>query len=132
MSEIQLSLPLVDTSLLQSSREQVVNLLAQDLDFHDQESNYASHNFHSFPAKFPPQLPRLFIDTLTRPGDLVLDPMQGSGTTILEALLSGRRAIGFDIDPLSLLITQVKITPLEPLMVLQASKDIVRKASIAF
>jgi len=132
MSEIQLSLPMADTSRLQSSREQVVNLLEQDLDFHDQGSNYASHNFHSFPAKFPPQLPRLFIDTLTRPGDVVLDPMQGSGTTILEALLSGRRAIGFDIDPLSLLITQVKITPLEPLKVLQASKEIVRKASIAY
>ena len=66
------------------------------------------HNFHSFPAKFPPGLPKLFIDELTSPGDVVLDPMCGSGTTIIESVLSSRVAIGCDIDPLSAIIAQVK------------------------
>ena len=88
-------------------------LLSQDLDFHDEKSRYASHSFHSFPAKFPPQLPRKFINALTQEGDVVLDPMMGSGTTILEAYLLNRRAVGFDIDPLAFLLTQVKVCPLD-------------------
>lgn len=88
-------------------------LLSQDLDFHNEQSRYASHSFHAFPAKFPPQLPRKFINGLTKEGDVVLDPMMGSGTTILEAYLLNRKAIGFDIDPLALLLTQVKVCPLD-------------------
>lgn len=88
-------------------------LLCQDLDFHREQSRYASHSFHAFPAKFPPQLPRKFISALTQEGEVVLDPMMGSGTTVLEAYLLNRRAIGFDIDPLALLLTQVKVCPLE-------------------
>jgi DNA modification methylase len=105
------------------------DLLRGNLDFHDQGSSYATHNFHAFPAKFPPQLPQQFIQVLTNPGDVVLDPMQGSGTTILEALLSGRRGIGFDIDPLALLISKVKTTPLNAFEVLQTSKAIIRNAA---
>ncbi len=92
-------------------REGLIRLLGEDLDFHDQASGYASHNFHSFPAKFPPQLPRKFISALTDPGDIVLDPMMGSGTTVVEAYLAGRQAIGIDIDPLAVLISRVKTTP---------------------
>jgi len=96
-----------------SYRERLISLLSRDLDFHQHQSNYASHNFHAFPAKFPPQLPRVCIEALTGPRDLVLDPMMGSGTTIVEAFLSGRRGIGVDIDPLARLISQVKVTPLD-------------------
>jgi DNA modification methylase len=99
-------------------RNKLVTLLGQDLDFHGEITNYASHNFHSFPAKFPPQIPKKFIHELTNSGDTVLDPMVGSGTTILEAFLAGRRAIGFDIDPLALILSKVKVTP--------ASKDDLR------
>lgn len=46
-------------------RETLINLLYEDLDFHGEDSSYATHNFHAFPAKFPPQLPKKFIDGLT-------------------------------------------------------------------
>jgi len=112
-----------------SMRERLADiLLNQNLDFHNQESHYASHNFHSFPAKFPPQIPKVFIDNLTVPGNLVLDPMQGSGTTILEAQLSGRRSLGFDIDPLAGLITSVKTTHLNPLLVVQLHQTLIKQA----
>jgi DNA modification methylase len=111
------------------NRDRLLELLSQDLDFHDQDSSYASHNFHSFPAKFPPQLPRKFITVLTNPGDTVLDPMMGSSTTILEAFLAGRRGIGFDIDPLALLISQVKVVPLDPEAVELTGRDILKKAN---
>src|SRR5215831_10592348 len=95
-----------------SKRQRLSALLAGELNFHGVDSNYASHDVHAFAAKFPPQLPRAFIRGLTTPGDLVLDPMMGSGTTIVEALLAGRRGIGLDIDPLALRVSQAKTMPM--------------------
>jgi len=94
-------------------KDKLIDLLSGDLDFHDQDGRLASHNFHAFPAKFPPQLPQKFIANLTESRAVVLDPMLGSGTTILEAFLTGRAGIGFDIDPLALRIAQVKVTSLD-------------------
>jgi DNA modification methylase len=111
--------------------EKLAALLSQDLDFHSQDSGYASHNFHSFPAKFPPQLPRKFIEELTVPGDLVLDPMMGSGTAVLEACLSGRRGAGLDIDPLALMLTRAKVTPLDARLVAQIGNKILERAELA-
>lgn len=88
-------------------------LLNGELNFHDQPGGIYSHDFHAFPAKFPPQLPRLFISKLTQPGDLVLDNMMGSATTLIEAVSLGRSALGFDIDPLAVLLANVKLTHLQ-------------------
>ena len=62
-----------------------------------------AHRLHeiSYRACFKPQLPRFFIDRLTRPGDAVYDPFMGRGTTPLEAALAGRCALGNDTNPLS-------------------------------
>lgn len=109
--------------------ELLAELLAGDLDFHSQESGYASHNLHSFPAKFPPQLPRKFILALTQPNGLVLDPMVGSGTTVLEAALAGRRGIGIDIDPLAVLMSRVKSAWFDIETLAATSSEIVRQAS---
>jgi DNA modification methylase len=109
-------------------RQKLIELLSQDLDFHNQDSKYASHDFHAFPAKFPPQLPDKFIHSLTNPGDIVLDPMSGSGTTVLEAFLNGRRGIAFDIDPLALLITQVKVSQYDPYVLSEIGRQIIYNA----
>lgn len=48
---------------------------------------------------FPRELPRRFIWQHTQPGDLVLDPFCGVGTTLVEAIKLGRSAVGFELDP---------------------------------
>ena len=106
----------------------LVDLLSNDLDFHRLNSIYASHNFHSFPAKFPPQLPAKFLTYLTKPGEIVLDPMMGSGTTVLETYLAGRKAVGFDIDPLALKISRVKTTPLQKNELKEYSRTIIKES----
>ena len=111
-------------------RERLIALLSENLDFHGHDSGYASHNFHSFPAKFPPQLPRTFIRGLTDAGDTVLDPMSGSGTTVLEALFAGRQAIGFDIDPLALLVARVKTASLDAERVTELGMRILTEARL--
>ena len=96
-----------------TKRERLNTLLEGELNFHGEDSGYASHDVHAFAAKFPPQLPRAFIRGLTRPGDWVLDPMMGSGTTVVEALLEGRQGVGLDLDPLALRLGRVKTMPME-------------------
>lgn len=55
----------------------------------------------SYRACFKPQLPRFFIQLLSRENDLVYDPFSGRGTTVIEAALLNRRVISNDINPLS-------------------------------
>jgi DNA modification methylase len=112
-------------------REAFRKLLNEDFDFQGENSSYATHNFHAFPAKFPPQLPKKFIITLTIPGEKVLDPMSGSGTTVLEAMLLGRHGIGIDIDPLGLNLCKAKVTPLDLGELIKEAKSIVEGCSYA-
>ena len=109
-------------------RRVLSRLLSTDLDFHREASNYASHALHAFAAKFPPQLPRVFIEGLTQKGETVMDPMMGSGTVIVESFLCGRRAVGFDIDPLALMICGVKTHPVDFLEATWAGKRVVSSA----
>lgn len=89
------------------------SITSGDLGFAGRDTAYASHNTHAFAAKFPPQLPRLFIEALTEPSEVVLDPMAGSGTALVEAALLGRRGVGVDLDPLAARITQTKVMPFD-------------------
>jgi len=71
-----------------------------------------THNFYRYPARFSPAFARAFIATCTQPGDLVLDPFVGGGTTLVEAQALGRRAIGVDLSSLAVFVSTVKTTPL--------------------
>ena len=76
------------------------------------DQSYLTHGIHKFPAKFFPELPRYLIRKYSHAGNNVLDPMCGSGTVVLEAMLNNRIGIGIDIDPIARLITKVKTTPI--------------------
>ncbi|HYV00787.1 MAG TPA: DNA methyltransferase, partial [Actinomycetota bacterium] len=51
------------------------------------------------PGRMLPAIARAAISAYTSPGDLVLDPMCGVGTTLVEAMLSGRDALGVEYEP---------------------------------
>lgn len=59
---------------------------------------------------FPPELARRIISLFSLPGELVIDPYAGSGTTLLEALKLGRRAAGCDTSPdcVSFIVDQLR------------------------
>jgi hypothetical protein len=69
-----------------------------------------THNYYRYPARFSPRLARAAIEIFTEPGDVVLDPFCGGGTTLVEAISLGRSAIGVDISSLATFVTEVKTT----------------------
>lgn len=89
---------------------------------------YATHGLQSYAAKCPPQLVRYGLRYYSKPGETVLDPMVGSGTTLIEARLTGRHSIGYDIDPLARLIARVKSREVKDERIKQAHETIMRRA----
>jgi DNA modification methylase len=67
-----------------------------------------THNFYRYPARFSPHFVRTIIDSFSNPGDVVIDPFMGGGTTLVEAYAAGRLSIGVDINELSVFISSVK------------------------
>jgi hypothetical protein len=66
------------------------------------------HRLHPYLGKFIPQLVEVLLSRYFRPGQHVLDPFAGSGTTLVQALESGLDATGVDIAAFNCLLTDVK------------------------
>ena len=96
MKRIYLQLPLSDERALISA--------ARD----SQPVSGLTHTFYKYPARFSPQFVRTAIALLSQPGDVVLDPFVGGGTSLVEALALGRQAIGVDISSLAEFVSGVK------------------------
>jgi site-specific DNA-methyltransferase (cytosine-N4-specific) len=77
-------------------------------DFADANTGYLTHSLHPYPAKFIPQIPNALIQELSSVGEVVLDPFCGSGTSLVEALLLKRHAVGVDANPLACMIARAK------------------------
>ena len=71
-----------------------------------------THNFYRYPARFSPAFVRAAINAFTKPGDYVLDPYVGGGTSLVEAMSLGRHAVGVDISELAEFVATVKTTVL--------------------
>ena len=76
-------------------------------------SQRQSNRLHeiSYRACFKAELPNFFIETLTQEGDVVYDPFMGRGTTVLQAALTNRIAVGNDINPLSKMLLRPRLSP---------------------
>lgn len=99
----------------QDEKPSFIREASVDLTFRKANTKYLTHDFHSYPAKFIPQLATWLIQQYSEPGDTVLDPFAGSGTTLVEALLNDRNALGIEINRIGRLTSMAKTTPIESL-----------------
>ncbi|MDO5068889.1 MAG: DNA methyltransferase [Neisseria zoodegmatis] len=76
--------------------------------FKERRKSLAAHKIHRYPAVFIPELAEKIIKTFSKEGDLVLDIFSGSGTTLLEAMKLKRYSKGIELNPLGILISEVK------------------------
>ena len=75
---------------------------------------YGPHGIHEYRGKFFPQLVRALINISETPQrGIVADPMCGSGTTLVEAVLANRLGIGLDLNPFSSLLAETKCSLLK-------------------
>jgi DNA modification methylase len=70
-----------------------------------ERGSWATHE-GSYRGNFAPQIPRNVIEMYSERGDSILDPMVGAGTTLVEAKLLGRHALGLDINPEAVALAQ--------------------------
>ena len=84
--------------------------------------------FHPFPARMPISLARHLISRITAPEAVILDPMAGSGTTLIAARKLGRTVYGFDRDPLAVLIADSTIQKFDSLRLNDLKKRVLKRA----
>jgi len=78
-----------------------------------QQTRYSAHGIHEYKGKFNPQIIRALGNILgLKSDDWLLDPFSGSGTTLLEAGHIGWNAVGIEINPLAVAISNAKIRAL--------------------
>lgn len=88
--------------------EKILTHNGREWNFHESETREHLHSLHPYPAKFIPQIPRKAIESWSRVDELVYDPFAGCGTTLLEASLLWRDAIGTDNNAVAILVSKAK------------------------
>ncbi len=75
------------------------------------DNQYLTHWYYPYKGKYHPRLVRSIFNILNlKYGQKVLDPFLGSGTTALESHLFGLDLVGFDISPVCIIMSRVKVT----------------------
>jgi DNA methylase len=73
-----------------------------------------THHLFRYPAKFHAPVARGLLDAYVPTNATVLDPFCGSGSLLVEAIVSKRNAVGVDCDPVAAFVSRVKTTPISP------------------
>src|ERR1044072_253056 len=89
------------------------------------------HPIHPFPARMSPGIALAALGN-AGPGLRVLDPMAGSGTALAVARANGHPALGFDLDPLAVLLAGVWTSTVDPTDVLNRASDVLNRARQGF
>ncbi len=93
----------------------------------------AIHNWYRFVLAFPPHLVRTYLDDFgMRPGQTLLDPFCGTGTTLVEGKKFGCNVLGFEANPMAHLAASVKTCwDIEPAALLRSAEDCATRARAA-
>jgi len=79
---------------------------------------------HKYWSRKPSEIIAEYIESYTKPGDIILDAFSGSGVTIIEAVKLGRKAIGIDLNPVANFITRVTLEPVNLSQLVWAFRDV--------
>ena len=110
------------------ARTEYKRVVKQSLSFTGMPLLRERHKLHPYPAMLHPLLVNSLLDDLAGNGSTIFDPFCGSGVVPVQAAVKGYKSIGFDINPMALLITKAKIETYNKNTLLREATDIVKKA----
>jgi hypothetical protein len=99
----------VPTEVTADTPLESLNLNWRERDLPEKERTKHVHRLHPYLGKFIPQLVEIFLRKYFQPGQTVLDPFCGSGTTLVQANELAVNAIGYDISAFNVLLSQAKV-----------------------
>ena len=103
------SRPTIPSEVTPQTPLESLNLNWRERDLPEEERTRHVHRLHPYLGKFIPELAEVFIRKFFRPGQTILDPFCGSGTTLVQANELGVRSIGYDISAFNVLLTRAKL-----------------------
>ncbi len=96
----------------------------ENFDFKDIPASTGVYGIHPYPAMFHFLLVKQIIQDFSKKYDLIMDPFMGSGVVAIESIINARNFIGYDINPLAILITRVRATPIPQEKLLKALYEV--------
>jgi len=100
--------PTIPNSVTQDTPLERLNLNWREKDLPEKERTKHVHRLHPYLGKFIPQLVEIFLRKYFLPGQTVLDPFCGSGTTLVQANELGINSVGYDISAFNVLLSRAK------------------------
>ena len=108
-----------------------LNLNWTEKDLPQRERTRHVHGLHPYLGKFVPQLVEVFLRKFFSPGDTVLDPFAGSGTTLVQANELGIHSIGYDISAFNVLLCRVKTAVYDLPRLRREALDVLEKTRLS-
>ncbi len=96
-------------------------------DSYTAESYTGIYGMHKYWSKKPFNIIRAFIQKYSGAGDIVIDPFCGSGISVIESVITNRKAIGFDINPSAIFITKQVLSKISVSQLFKAFQEIEKK-----
>ena len=106
-----------------------LNLNWTEAELPERERTRHVHRLHPYLGKYIPQLVEVFLRKFLAPGQTVLDPFCGSGTTLVQANELGINSIGCDISAFNTLLSKVKTDDYHLPTLKREATDILREAA---
>ncbi len=100
--------PTVPSSVTSDTPLSELNLNWREKDLPERERTKHVHRLHPYLGKFIPQLVEIFMRRYFKPGQTILDPFGGSGTTLVQASELGINSIAYDISAFNVLLMKAK------------------------
>lgn len=119
--------PIVASTVNQNTPLEEFNLNWSEKDLPERERTKHVHRLHPYLGKYIPQLVEVFLRKYFLPGQTVLDPFSGSGTTLVQANELGINSIGYDVSAFNVLLCSVKTARYDLPKVREEILDILQK-----
>lgn len=100
--------PTVPSQVTAKTKLEALNLNWRERDLPEKIRTKHVHRLHPYLGKYIPQLVEIFLRKYFKPGQTVLDPFSGSGTTLVQANELGIHSVGYDISAFNIILARAK------------------------